>query len=66
VEAHLSSANRDFVTLFHHTQHPSTTMPNLLVLIFVVELAVQIVNTIGASTINGLVRASVSPSQRGC
>lgn len=31
-------------------------MPSLLVLIFVVELAVQLINTIGATTINNLVR----------
>jgi hypothetical protein len=31
-------------------------MPSLLVVIFVVELAVQLINTIGATTINGLVR----------
>jgi hypothetical protein len=31
-------------------------MPSLLVVIFVVELAVQLVNTIGATTINNLVR----------
>ena len=31
-------------------------MPSLLVVIFVVELAVQLVNTIGATAINNLVR----------
>lgn len=32
-------------------------MPSLLVVIFVIELFVQLVNTIGAATINNLVRA---------
>jgi hypothetical protein len=32
-------------------------MPSLLVVIFVVELVVQLVNTFGATTINSLVRA---------
>lgn len=31
-------------------------MPSLLVVIFVLELVVQLVNTIGATTINNLVR----------
>ncbi len=31
-------------------------MPSLLVVIFVVELVVQLINTIGATTINDLVR----------
>lgn len=31
-------------------------MPSLLVIIFAVELLVQLVNTIGAATINNLVR----------
>ena len=31
-------------------------MASLLVTIFVIELVVQLVNTIGAATINGLVR----------
>lgn len=31
-------------------------MPSLLVIIFVVELVVQLINTIGATTINNLVR----------
>jgi hypothetical protein len=31
-------------------------MPSLLVVIFVVELVVQLINTIGATTINNLVR----------
>lgn len=32
-------------------------MPSLLVLIFVIELAVQLINSIGAATINTLVRS---------
>ena len=35
-------------------------MPSLLVVIFAVELFVQLVNTIGAATINNLVRTSYS------
>lgn len=41
------------------TQHPAThnsTMASLLVVIFVVELAAAVVNSIGAATINNLVR----------
>lgn len=34
-------------------------MPSLLVVIFAVELFVQLVNTIGAATINNLVRSPV-------
>jgi hypothetical protein len=33
-------------------------MPSLLVVIFAVELVVQLINTIGATTINNLVRPS--------
>jgi hypothetical protein len=36
-------------------------MPSLLVVIFVVELVVQLINTIGAATINSLVRLSLLP-----
>jgi hypothetical protein len=32
-------------------------MPSLLVVVFVIELVVQLVNTIGATTINNLVRS---------
>lgn len=35
-------------------------MPSLLVLVFAVEVAVQLVNTIGAATINDLVRPRCS------
>jgi tail-anchored protein insertion receptor len=35
-------------------------MPSILVVIFAVELVVQLVNTIGATTINNLVRAKPS------
>jgi hypothetical protein len=31
-------------------------MPSLLVVIFVIELVIQLINTIGAATINNLVR----------
>lgn len=38
-------------------------MASLLLAIFVVELAVQLINTIGAATINGLVcSAGLSPT----
>jgi hypothetical protein len=43
--------------------HPPTrrpNMPSLLVIVFAVELVVQLVNTIGATTINNLVRAKPS------
>jgi len=33
-------------------------MPSLLLIVFVVELAIQLVNTIGATTINNLVRTA--------
>ncbi len=33
-------------------------MPSLLVVIFVVELVVQLINTIGSATINNVVRLS--------
>jgi hypothetical protein len=33
-------------------------MPSLLVVVFVIELVVQLINTIGATTINNLVRSS--------
>ncbi len=36
-------------------------MPSLLVVIFVVELVVQLINTIGATTINDLVRTRPPP-----
>ena len=38
-------------------------MPSLLVLIFVIELAVQVINSIGAATINTLVRSCPSPTK---
>lgn len=40
-------------------------MPSLLVVIFAIELAVQLVNTIGAATINNLVRNPRSPDRCG-
>jgi hypothetical protein len=41
-------------TLFRETQDQK--MPSLLVIVFVIQLAVRFFNTIGAATLNGLVR----------
>jgi hypothetical protein len=41
-------------------------MPSLLVVIFAVELVVQLINTIGATTINNLVRLSAPNTGLGC
>lgn len=44
-------------------------MPSLLVVVFVIELVVQLVNTIGATTINNLVRSlslTFPPTIRAC
>jgi hypothetical protein len=38
-------------------------MSSLLVVIFVIELVVQLVNTIGAATINNMVRKSPTSAQ---
>lgn len=39
-------------------------MPSLLLIVFFVELAVHLVNTVGAATINDLVRPHADPLSR--
>lgn len=36
-------------------------MPSLLFVVFLVQLAIHLVNSVGAATVNSLVRNTVSP-----
>lgn len=38
-----------------HDPAPTLTMPSLLITVFVIQLLIHVVNTVGASTINDLV-----------
>ena len=42
--------------LVAHAAPEAARMPSLLISIFAIELAVQLINSIGAATINNLVR----------